>query len=545
LQYFLKVVCMFDLVKDQTTLTEQAILRKLRVWIIALAAACLLAGIGVGSMLSGRPTVAQNEMQIARAPEALSASFAEIARRVEPAVVNIETIGAAPDLAEKGLDEKDDPMNPLLDMFRRQARRPPRGVGSGFIVSPKGYILTNEHVVEGSARIIIGLQSGEKYRGRVIGIDEETDVAVLKIDAPHDLPSVTLGDSNASQVGDWVLAMGSPFGLDQTVTAGIISKKERETPGSLSNFQRFLQTDAAINRGNSGGPLVNMRGEVIGINSQIATSTGDYNGIGFALPAAEANFVYRQIVSGGKVRRGYLGVTLESVKDEFAKIYGLPEVKGAIIMDVQPTMDAKQTKDEQPTPAVKAGMQSNDIITEFNGQPVANAQDLIQKVAGSPVGESATFTFLRDRDGKLEKHTANVVLGERPLPPARESAENDPPPAKVKESEPKGNALRLGITLTELTQQLITENRLTGVQGLYLKEVDPNGLAAEVRVSGQQALNEGDVITRVNRVPVTTLADFQRVVNGLKPGDPVVLLVSRYITNLKRVTTRMVQFTYQ
>lgn len=531
---------MFEQAKDQTNVSEQAILRKLRVWIIALATACLLAGIGVGSMLSGRTTVAQNELQIARAPEALSASFAEIARRVEPAVVNIETIAATADIAEKDLDEKDDQTNPLLDMFRRQSRRPARGVGSGFIVSPKGYILTNEHVVEGSARIIIGLQSGEKYRGRVVGVDEETDVAVVKIEVPHDLPTVTLGDSNMAQVGDWVLAMGSPFGLDQTVTAGIISKKERETPGSLSNFQRFLQTDAAINRGNSGGPLVNMRGEVIGINSQIATSTGDYNGIGFALPATEANFVYRQIVSGGKVRRGYLGVTLESVKDEFAKVYGLNESKGAIILDVQ------LTKDDQPTPAAKAGMQSNDIITEFNGQPVSDSQDLIQKVAGSPVGESAAFTFLRERDGKLEKHTTNIVLGERPPRPQEVERTTDAPaPVKPKESEPKGNALRLGITLTELTQQLITEKRLTGVRGLYLKEMDPNGLAAEVRVGGQPALIEGDVITRINRVPVATLADFQRVVNGLKAGDPVVLQLSRSLRNPAGVITRMVQFTYQ
>ncbi len=315
---------MFDLVKDQTTINERVILRKLRVWIIALGAACLLAGIGLGAMLSGRPTVAQSEAQIAHAPEALSASFAEIAKRVEPAVVNIETIAAATEISEKDNPDKDDQSssNPLLDMFRRQARRPQRGVGSGFIVSPKGYILTNEHVVEGSSRIIVGLQSGEKYRGRVIGIDKETDVAVVKIDAPSDLPIVTLADSNAAQVGDWVLAIGSPFGLDQTVTAGIISKIERESP-FFSNFQRFLQTDAAINRGNSGGPLVNMRGEVIGINSQIATSTGDYNGIGFALPAGEANFVYRQIVAQGRVRRGYLGVTLESVKDEYARVYGL------------------------------------------------------------------------------------------------------------------------------------------------------------------------------------------------------------------------------
>ncbi len=490
-------------------------------------------------MLSGRPTVAQNDVQIARAPEALSASFAEIARRVEPAVVNIETITAATEVADKDTEDKDEQSsnNPLLDMFRRQARRPARGVGSGFIVSPKGYILTNEHVVEGSSRIIVGLQSGEKYRGRVIGIDEETDVAVVKIDAPQDLPTVTLGDSNAAQVGDWVLAIGSPFGLDQTVTAGIISKKERETP-FFTNFQRFLQTDAAINRGNSGGPLVNMRGEVIGINSQIATSTGDYNGIGFALPAMEANFVYRQILAQGKVRRGYLGVTLESVKDEYARVYGLSEAKGAIIMDVQPT------KDGQPTPAAKAGMQSNDIITEFNGQPVINAQDLIQKVASSPIGESAAFTFLRDRDGKLEKMSANVVLGERPKLQQLSQLEEPAAPKEKEQSLPKGNGLHLGVTLAELTQQMITEKNLTGVRGLYVKDVDPNGLAAEVRnTTGQQALNEGDVITRINRVNVTTLAEFQRVIGGLKSGDPIVLQVSRYVRD--RVTTRIVQFTYQ
>jgi serine protease Do len=530
---------MFDLAKDQSTVNERAILRKLRIWIIALGAACLLAGIGVGAMLSGRPTVAQNEVQIAHAPEALSASFAEIARRVEPAVVNIETM-TANEVADKDTEDKDDEAsnNPLLDMFRRQARRPARGVGSGFIVSPKGYILTNEHVVEGSTRIIVGLQSGEKYRGRVIGIDEETDVAVIKIDAPQDLPTVTLGDSNAAQVGDWVLAIGSPFGLDQTVTAGIISKKERETP-FFTNFQRFLQTDAAINRGNSGGPLVNMRGEVIGINSQIATSTGDYNGIGFALPAVEANFVYRQILAQGKVRRGYLGVTLESVKDEYARVYGLAAAKGAIIMDVQPT------KDGQPTPAAKAGMQSNDIITEFNGQPVDSAQDLIQKVAGSPIGESASFTFLRDRDGKLEKMTASIVLGERPKPQQLSDLDTSLLlKEKSKEADPKGNGLHLGVTLAELTQQMITEKHLTGVRGLYVKDVDPNGLAAEVRnTTGQQALNEGDVITRINRVPVTTLADFQRVIGGLKSGDPIVLQVSRYVRD--RVTTRIVQFTYQ
>ena len=525
--------------KNNTTDQEQAILRKLRVWIAALAIASLLAGIGIGAMLSGRPIVAQPEMQIARAPEALSASFAEIARRVEPAVVNIETTQKQLEVAEKD-EDKEDSTNPLLDMFRRP-RRVPRGIGSGFIVSPKGHILTNHHVIEDAVRIIVGLQNGEKYRATVVGVDIETDIAVLKIEAPKDLPTVTLGDSNQAEVGDWVLAMGSPFGLDQTVTAGIISKKERENPSAYSVFQRFLQTDAAINRGNSGGPLVNMRGEVIGMNSQIATSTGDYNGIGFALPANETNFVYKQLIAQGKVKRGYLGITLDSVHEEFAKVYGLPEAKGAIITSVT------QTERGQPTPAATAGLQASDIILEFQGATVNNAQDLIQRVASTPVGQQVTLTYLRDVNGKLDRRTANVALAERPSRSNREWIA----PAKdmVKDENPRGNALRLGVTLAELTPQLLADRHLTGVQGLFVKDVDPNGLMAEIRIppAGTPALVEGDVINRINRTPVTSLADFQRVLAGLKAGDPIVLNVTRVQSDARgsQQVPLIVQFTYQ
>ena len=534
---------MFDVSKDASTEQERNILRKLRVWIAALAVACLVAGIGIGAMLSGRPTVAQSEMQIARAPEALSASFVDIARRVEPAVVNIETVQTSPEMSDKDNEDKDDQSsnNPLLDMFRRQSRRPTHGVGSGFIVSAKGYILTNQHVIEDATSIRVGLQSGKSYTGRVVGVDGETDVAVIKIEAPYDLPTVTLGDSNAVQVGDWVLAMGSPFGLDQTVTAGIISKKERDSP-YFSNFQHFLQTDAAINRGNSGGPLVNMRGEVIGMNSQIATSTGDYNGIGFALPANESNFVYKQIIAQGRVKRGYLGISLDSVRDEFAKVYGLAEAKGAIINSVTPTENG------QPTPAAKAGLQPNDVIVEFEGTAVQNAQDLIQRVASTPVGQSASLTFLRDIDGKLERKTVSVVLSERPLPPNSRIGD-ETPKATPKDMDPKGNTLHLGITLAELTPQFIAEHRLTGVKGLYIKDIDPNGLIAEIRVppAGVPALVEGDVINRINRMPVNALADFQRVLNGLKPGDPIVLNVTSIQRDPKgdRLVQRIVQFSYQ
>ena len=529
---------MFEVSKNSTTDQERAILRKLRVWIVALAVACLATGIGIGAIFSGRTIIAQNDMQIARAPEALSASFAEIARRVEPAVVNIETTQAPLEISEKDEDKEDQTSNPLLDMFRRQPRRPPRGIGSGFIVSPKGYILTNHHVIEDATRITVGLQSGEKYRGTVIGVDSETDVAVIKIEAPKDLPTVTLGDSNAAQVGDWVLAMGSPFGLDQTVTAGIISKKERESP-YFNVFQRFLQTDAAINRGNSGGPLVNMRGEVIGMNSQIATSTGDYNGIGFALPANETNFVYKQLIAQGKVKRGYLGITLDSVHDEFAKVYGLAEARGAIIVTVTPNENG------QPTPASKAGFQPSDIIVEFENAPVTNAQDLIQRVASTPVGQTVTLSYLRDVNGKFEKKTVSVALSERPSLNNREW--NGAMKAPTKDVTPKGNTLRLGITLAELTPQLIAEQHLTGVQGLYVKEVDPNGLIAELRVppTGAPALGQGDVINRINRTTITSLADFQRVLNGLKPGDPIVLNVTRRDLRGDRLIPTIVQFTYQ
>lgn len=528
---------MFDPSGNHTTEQERVILRKLRVWIAALAVACLIAGIGIGAMLSGRPTIAQSDQQIARAPEALSASFAEIARRVEPAVVNIETTQAPIEDKEKEEDKEDETSNPLLDMFRSRPRRAPRGVGSGFIVSPKGHILTNHHVIQGAARIRVGLQTGETYPATVVGIDTETDVAVIKIDAPKDLPTLSLGDSNMAQVGDWVLAMGSPFGLDQTVTAGIISKKERESQ-YFTVFQRFLQTDAAINRGNSGGPLVNMRGEVIGMNSQIATSTGDYNGIGFALPANETNFVYKQIIAQGRVKRGYLGITLDSVHDEFAKVYGLPEAKGAIVTFVA------SPEEGQTIPAAAAGIQANDIVVEFEGQPVLNAQDLIQRVSGSPVGQQVKIGFFRDVNGKLERKNVTVTLGERP--PPRDWVE---PKNSSKSNSPKGNALRLGITLGEITPQVLADRQVAGTQGLYVKDVDPNGLMAEIRIppGGTPAIVEGDTITRINRVQVNSLADFQRVLNTFKVGDPVVMNVTRLARDEKgeRLVPLIVQFTYQ
>ena len=523
---------MFESFK-QTTDAEITILRKLRVWIAVMAVVCVLAGIGIGAILAGHPAVAQDGSQsAARAPEALSASFVEIASRVEPAVVNIDTMQVSSDIAESDNDDKPErnQSNPFYDMLRRPQPRPTRGVGSGFIIDPKGYVLTNNHVIDGATRITIGLLTGERFRGKVIGIDKETDLAIIKIDAPHDLPVMKFGDSNAAQVGDWVLAIGSPFGLDQTVTAGIISKKERDSQ-TFTSFQRFLQTDAAINRGNSGGPLVNMHGEAIGVNSQIATLTGDYNGIGFALPSNEAKFVCQQILSGGRVKRGFLGVSVEAVRAEFARVYRLPEVRGAIVADVP--------QETQPTPAMKAGLQTNDVIIEFNGQPVQDSNDLIAKVAATAVGQTATLAYLRDVDGKLDRHTVSVTLAERQdLSPGDVEING----TKDKPETVKTSSGRIGLTLGELTPQLITEKHLSGVKGLYVKEVDPNGLAADVRPN---EIFAGEVVTRINRVPVATLADFQRVVESVKPGDAIVLNLTHFDRKFNRLAQRIVQFTYQ
>jgi serine protease Do len=466
-----------------------------------------------------------------------STSFADVSKRVEPAVVSIETKGKVQEIALKdngasgGGSSKDGSVDDLMEFLRRQARRPSSGVGSGFIVDKAGYILTNFHVVTDVARIKVRLQSGEEFSAKIVGTDEETDLAVLKIDAARDLPFVKLGNSDAAQVGDWVLAIGSPFGLARTVTAGIISQTKRETPYA-SAFQKFIQTDAAINRGNSGGPLVNMNGEVIGINSQIATSTGDYNGIGFALPSNEASNVYQQIVQSGKVRRGYLGVILESVKIEFAKVYGLSEPKGAIITEVR----------DPAGPAGTAGLQANDIIVEFNNLQVASAQDLIEKVASTLPDKQVTIAFWREIGAKLERKTVSLKLAERPS----NSLSSDDGTQKKLPVDGKKLTEPLGLTLTEFTPQLAAVYRLEGEKGVVIKEINPSSFIADVKNSnGTEALNEGDIIQRINRVLVTDMKTFNDVAGNLKKGDAVVLHILSYNRLTRTASQRIVQFTVQ
>lgn len=462
-------------------------------------------------------------------PDKLAKSFAEIAKKVEPAVVSIDTKSrvsqpVARATPSPGADED------VLEFLRRQMQqRPVYGVGSGFIVDKRGYILTNAHVVQGASRITVKIDSGEEFAATVAGSDDETDIAVLKIDARRDLPFLKFGDSEKTEVGDWVLAIGSPFGLAKSVTAGIISQKQRQTPYSTS-FQRFIQTDAAVNRGNSGGPLVNLDGDVIGVNSQIATSTGDFNGVSFALPSREAEYVYDQILRNGKVRRGYLGVLLDSVKPEFAAVYGLKSASGAIITDIR---DANG-------PAAAAGLRSGDVITDVNGQPVQDAAALISKVAATPPEQTIAVNYVREVGSAMEQKTAMVKLGERPGRVADD--DDDRRPLPVDGAKPVQKPF--GLTLVDFTPALASTVKLEGQKGVLIKEINPASFIADVKnSSGLIALGEGDLIQKINRVTVTDVKTFTDIVAKLKVGDPVVLHVINYNPATGSPQLKIVQFT--
>lgn len=462
----------------------------------------------------------------------LSDSFAEVAKKVEPAVVSIDTKSRAPEVGARGNAVPTDP-DEVLDFLRRQSRRPISAVGSGFIVERSGHILTNAHVVKESARITVRLESGEEFPATIVGLDDETDLAVLKINAGRDLPVVDLGNSDAARVGEWVLAIGSPFGLARTVTAGIVSQTKRDTPGNTV-FQRFIQTDAAINRGNSGGPLVNMKGEVIGVNSQIATSTGDYNGVGFALPSNEAKYVFDQIVKNGRVKRGFLGVTLESVRGEFAKVFGLPNVRGAIVTDIR----------DASAGAGLAGLRAGDVITRFQGESIQDASDLIARVAATAPNETVSVEFLRESGSTLERKTAQVRLGERPVP---KRASDDPEPVKLPVDAKLQESRPFGLTVSDLTPTLAATYKLEGQKGALVKEISPDSVVAEVKAANgiSSALGTGDLIQRINRVSVTDTKAFLAAARKLQKGDPVVLHVLAYDSERARPTLKVVQFTVQ
>jgi len=430
--------------------------------------------------------------------------FADLVDKAGPAVVNIRTterVRQAPGGA--GGDEE---MQEFLRRFfggqmaprgRRGTPQQPqeeevqRGVGSGFIISDDGYVLTNAHVVEGADEVTVTLTDRREFKAKVLGADRRSDVAVLKVDA-RNLPSLRMGDSNKIRVGEWVIAIGSPFNLENTVTAGIISAKQRDT----GEYLPLIQSDVAVNPGNSGGPLINMRGEVIGINSQIATLSGAYNGISFAVPIDEVLRVTDQIKKTGKVTRGRLGVQISEVTRDVAESLGLGRARGAEVAMVEPG-----------GPAEKAGVKVGDIILKFNGKDIEKSSDLPRQVGGTAVGSRATVTVWR-RGSQLELPVSIVELQEEKTPGGR-------PAPKKQTPEQAPNAL--GLHVSDLSA--VQKRELKIESGVMVEFSEGRAASAGIQ--------QGDLILQINNAEVTSAAQFNALVTKLDPKKPVAILVRR------------------
>jgi serine protease Do len=417
--------------------------------------------------------------------------FVTISEKVGPAVVKIDA-ERREKVSVLGLEEGD-PFQDFWDRFFGQQRprqpqeQPVTAQGTGFFISSDGYILTNNHIVEKAERVTVNTVQGKEYDAKVIGTDSKTDIALIKVDAKG-TPFAELGDSAQMKVGEWVLAIGNPYGLDHTVTAGIISAKGRQI--DTGSYQDFIQTDAAINRGNSGGPLINMRGEVVGITSNIFTPTGGNIGIGFAIPSNIARKVVGQLKAKGRVVRGFLGIIPQEISEGMRKQFGLKDRKGAIISSVEPD-----------SPAARAQLKPYDVVIEINGQPVENVTDLRFKIADVEPGKKVNLKVIRD--GKEILLTATV-----------EEQESEPQKGQV--AAPEKN---VGMSLQPLTPQLARRYGLRTTEGLLITDVQPLSEAA------RQNIEAGTIIIEVNRVKVTTLAQFESILKKTAPGDELILLV--------------------
>ncbi len=393
---------------------------------------------------------------------------------------------------------------PFFNQPQDQQQMPPMvGQGSGFVFDPRGYIMTNNHVVQGAQRVTVRTLSGHEYKADVVGADPNSDVAVIKIDpGAEKLPAVTLGNSDDLNVGDWVLALGNPLGLQFTVTAGIVSAKGRNigiigsnTPqGASAGIESFIQTDAAINPGNSGGPMVNLLGQVVGINSAIESQTGYNVGIGFAIPIALASKVADDLMKYGAVHRPQLGVLVGRVTQTEADLYHLPNVAGALVTQVQPN-----------TPASRAGIEMGDVIVSLNGQPINDQTDLVARLARMHPGENVSLTLYRNGDSR----TVDIKLGEF------EQAE---PQERTAEGPRSGRDL-LGFDVQNLTPQIASQLGYQQRQGVIVTDVSPASPAAPL------GLRRGVLIVQLAGKKVANQTDFNRIASTLKPGDPVAMVV--------------------
>ena len=437
---------------------------------------------------------AQNQAEVKPLQE-LSQTFRDVAQAVSPAVVYIST----EQTVKANVPEQFGQM--FGDEFFRRFFGIPNGrreykqqaLGSGFIVKEDGYILTNNHVVENADKIKVTLPDKQEFDAEVIGADPKADVAVIKIDGKN-LPVVKLGDSAATAVGDWVLAVGTPYGLSQTVTAGIISAEGRANIG-IVDYEDFIQTDAAINPGNSGGPLININGEVVGINTAIFSRSGGYQGIGFAIPINMAKGIMESLIEHGKVIRGWLGVAIQSVTPEIAKSFDLQETNGALVGDV--------TKD---SPAEKAGLKRGDVIISLNDQAVDSPNSLKNLTAQLEVNKTVPVVVIRN--GK--EQTLQVTIGEQPTE-MQASAGN-----------PQSDASSLlGLHVQELTNDVASQLGYIGETGVIITAVDSGSPAAQV------GLKRGDLIKEINRQPIESMADYQKAIESASKDDSVLLLLRR------------------
>ncbi len=506
-------------------------IRQQKLLTISLLLFTLSIGILIGTLVTTGVNAAKAQVSAPDAtpitiPVAVKApnnQFVQLAKRMEGSVVNISTeyTPKASSTRRRGQpapDEEDDDEG--MDLFRRffgnrapEGGLPPRAfkrsaTGSGFIVDRNGYILTNNHVIEKADSIKVKIPNDqEEYRAKLIGYDLETDLAVIKIDSKKPLTPAHVGNSEAVQVGDWAIAIGSPFGLEATVTAGIVSATGRDIEGA-QQFQRFIQTDAAINPGNSGGPLLNINGEVIGINTAIATQSGGYQGVGFALPVNTAAAVYNSIIRSGKMSRGSIGIQFNKYNNRPELMKGLGLKGGVIVEKVTPG-----------GPADKGGMQAEDVIVAFNGNPVKDGDDLVNRVSTTPIGSQANVTV--DRAGKKVDLKLTIADREEQL-----IAAEDPRFSKPEEPESPGGkndvkSARFGISLRPVNETEKQGAELGTRGGVVVTQVQENSFAEEI------GLQERDIIVSINRQPVASADDVRALQAKLKAGDAVAFRVLR------------------
>ncbi len=431
--------------------------------------------------------------------------FTDLVEKQGATVVNISTTQnarssqqAAPQVPQ--LKEDD----PFYEFFRRFIPNPgPRdfqsnSLGSGFIVSADGFVMTNAHVVEAADEITVKLNDKREFKAKVIGSDKRTDIALLKIEATG-LPAVKFGDPNKLKVGEWVIAIGSPFGFENSVTAGIVSAKGRSLP--QENFVPFIQTDAAVNPGNSGGPLFNMRGEVIGINSQIYSRTGGFMGLSFAIPIDVANDIASQLKTTGRITRGRIGVVIQPVTKELAESFGLPKPAGALVSSV-----------EKGSPAEKAGIEAGDVILKFDGKAVASSEDLPRLVGSTKPGTKSVIQLMRNKATR----EVNVVIGE--MPDENRTAQRQKKPGQPGAKPPAESVSRLGMTLSEPTAQQREQLNISG--GVLVDDIAPGAAA-------RAGIRRGDIILAVNNQDIKSLDQFGQMMGTFDKGRIVALLVRR------------------